>query len=178
MLISEDHLNLFETKSVHLLSEQVRYLGSFLNKNEDHITVFLSHKHDEKEILKKVIELLKNNGANIYIDWQDDKMPDSTNGETANLIKNQIRTNQKFIFVASNGAINSKWCNWELGYADSLKYDKNIALMPITKNDGSWTGNEYLQIYPVIKSEYRHLKGFYYVEFNGEKIDLKKWLNL
>ena len=32
------------------------------------ITVFLSHKHDDGEILKNVISLLKNLGINVYVD--------------------------------------------------------------------------------------------------------------
>lgn len=34
--------------------------------------------------------------------------------------------------MATNGAVESKWCNWELGYGDAQKFDTdNIALFPI-----------------------------------------------
>lgn len=58
----------------------------------------------------------------------------------------------KFILVATNGAIDSKWCNWELGYGDAQKFDLGkIALFPIAQNDNNWKGSEYMQIYPTIQ---------------------------
>lgn len=48
--------------------------------------------------------------------------------------------------------------------------------MPISENDGTWSRNEYLQIYPAIKTDYQFSKGCYYVEFNNERTELKKWL--
>ena len=49
--------------------------------------------------------------------------------------------------------------------------------MPITENeDNSFSGSEYLQIYPVITSEYFYTTGTYYVEFAGQKTKLEDWL--
>lgn len=53
----------------------------------------------------------------------------------------------------TNGAIESKWCNWELGYGDAQKYKKHIALFPMKpKNtlDSAYIGSEYMSIYPYI----------------------------
>ena len=116
-------------------------------------------------------------GVSVYVDWQDYEMPKNTNGTTATKIKEKIRQNDKFILLATESAINSKWCNWELGYGDAHKYFKNIAILPITNNeDNSFSGTEYLQIYPVITSEYFYITGKYYVEFAGEKIKIEDWL--
>lgn len=140
-------------------------------------SVFLSHKHDEKEIIKQAIVLLNKLGVDVYVDWLDSGMPKNTNGSTAKRIKEKIRQNDKFILLATESAINSKWCNWELGYGDAQKYSRNIAIMPITdKEDNSFSGSEYLQIYPVITSEYFYTTGTYYVEFEGKKIKLEDWL--
>lgn len=79
----------------------------------------------------------------------------------------------KFILVASDAAIESKWCNWELGYGDSLKFNSGkIALFPIAKVANNWKGEEYMSIYPTIQyfdgterySDTRELipKGYYY----------------
>ena len=140
-------------------------------------SVFLSHKHDEKEIIKQSIVLLNKLGVDVYVDWLDSGMPKNTNGSTAKRIKEKIRQNDKFILLATQSAIDSKWCNWELGYGDAQKYSRNIAIMPITdKEDNSFSGSEYLQIYPVITSEYFYTTGTYYVEFEGKKIKLEDWL--
>ncbi len=140
-------------------------------------SVFLSHKHDEKEIIKQAITLLNKLGVSVYVDWLDSGMPKYTDGSTAKRIKDKIRQNDKFILLATESAINSKWCNWELGYGDAYKYSKDIAIMPITENeDNSFSGSEYLQIYPVITSEYFYTTGTYYVEFAGQKTKLEDWL--
>lgn len=141
------------------------------------VTVFLSHKHDEMKVLEDVIGLLKGLGVNVYVDWLDEGMPKTTSGVTATKIKQKIRSCKKFILLATEGAIASKWCNWELGYGDAHKYSDHIAIMPIIDTrGGTFSGNEYLQIYPIIKSEYQYTSGGYYVEFGSSKTKLEDWL--
>lgn len=177
------------TRSVKLsLNES---LQSFKNESKSKkVTIFLSHKHDEHEELEATINLLKSFGVEVYVDWQDEGMPSKTCGITATRIKEKIKENQKFVFLATEGAINSKWCNWELGFGDSHKYSKNIALLPIRNNGHSYTGSEYMQIYSSI--EYldgttqtvagMYIKAGYYVmepaNENGNRswITLKMWL--
>lgn len=141
------------------------------------VSIFLSHKHNETEIIKEAITLFKKLGISVYVDWLDSEMPKKTNGYTATRIKEKIRECDKFILLATEEAIKSKWCNWELGYGDAKKYFKNIAVMPITDNvNGNFSGSEYLAIYPIITSQYSYMTGSYYVEFNGKKVKLEDWL--
>ncbi len=117
-------------------------------------TVFISHKHDDLDDLKGIIHLFQAQyGVKVYIDSQDPTMPKTTNAKTAENIKERIKMCDKFILLATNGAIESKWCNWELGYGDSLKFMRNIAILPIKpKNavDSFYKGAEYMDIYPYI----------------------------
>jgi hypothetical protein len=142
------------------------------------VTVFLSHKHDERELLDGAISLLKSQGVDIYVDWMDEDMPKHTSGETAKRIKEKIKENKKFILLASEGAINSKWCNWELGLGDADKYRNHIALLPMQKDGVVYSGAEYLQIYPFIEYEsgnnlyndgHRISAGFYVTYYNEQK---------
>ncbi|MGB4774431.1 MAG: TIR domain-containing protein [Daejeonella sp.] len=152
--------------------------AKFRNARTFEVTVFLSHKHDEVKELEDAIALLKSLGVSVYVDWLDDEMPKTTSGITATKIKKKIKENRKFIFLATEKAIASKWCNWELGYGDSIKYIDHIALLVVKDDYGSWTGSEYLQIYPVIGKKYTWFDGYYEVQFpDGKKIDLDKWLN-
>lgn len=114
-------------------------------------SVFLSHKHDELKELDGAISFLKKQGVSVYIDWLDDGMPKLTSGVTAQRIKNKIKENSKFILLATEAAINSKWCNWELGYGDYCKYINNIAILPVKDDYSNFSGSEYLQIYPRIE---------------------------
>ena len=155
------------------------------------VTIFLSHKHDEIEELDSAISLLKSFGVSVYVDWQDEGMPKKTSGITAKRIKEKIKENQKFVFLGTEGAIASKWCNWELGFGDSIKYIKNIALLPIKNEVNSfYSGSEYMQIYPSIEYLDGRRKnnagdyiprGYYVLEptdLNGNQsfITLKEWL--
>ena len=176
-LITKAHLQLqrrdsLNFRSVLLENQSNRLLGNNRNK----VTVFLSHKHDETDILNDVIALLKSLGVDVYIDWMDSSMPKTTSGVTASKLKEKIASCRKFIFLGTEGAIASKWCNWELGIGDAKKYPASIALMPIANNTGNSTGSEYLQIYPVIKTEYYTTKGHYFVEWENTKMALSEWL--
>lgn len=153
--------------------------------------VFISHKHDELEDLKDVIGFLeKNYNVKCYIDSEDGAMPIFTSAETAIKIKDRIQQCDKFILLATNGAINSKWCNWELGYGDAHKFKDNIAIFPFSDKEIEFKGKEYLEIYPYIVrrklgdvySDNSPVTPGYYVRSYTEKdgwiiTELGKWLN-
>ena len=155
-------------------SKQDRILKAFSNK----VTVFLSHYHGDTDILENVICELHNLGVNVYVDWNDIKMPKETNFYTAIRIKEKIKECRKFILLATESAIESKWCNWELGYGDAIRYDKkDIAIMPIKDSlCADYKGSEYMGMYPVITNEYMATLGKYYVEFRDTKMLLSEWL--
>ncbi len=174
--------NLLAKYRIENLNESTLFFSAVENKRKrlkqfGEVSVFLSHKHDETQIIRDTIILLNKLGVEVYVDWQDEGMPKTTSGVTAKRIKNKIKQCDKFILLATEAAIASKWCNWELGFGDAYKYDKNIAIMPITdKEEGAFSGSEYLQIYPIITSEYYYNMGHYFVEFNNTKIRLEDWL--
>lgn len=117
-------------------------------------TVFISHKHDELDDLQGLIGFLEQNyNVKAYIDSQDPSLPRVTSAITAQTIKQRIEKCDRFILLATNGAIESKWCNWELGFGDAKKYKKNIALFlmkPANSSEYLYKGREYMEIYPYI----------------------------
>lgn len=155
-------------------------------------TVFISHKHDDLEDLKGVLGFLQRiYDVKVYIDSQDPTMPKVTSAETALNIRKRIKQCDKFILLATNGAIESKWCNWELGYGDAQKYKDHIALFPIKPKgtyDSAYKGSEYMSIYPYVSycdGTERYTNGNliprgYYVytqeEYSNRIIPLGDWL--
>ena len=120
----------------------------------------------------------ENLGISIYVDWADETMPEKTNGITAQKIKRQIYKNDKFVLLATNSAITSKWCNWEVGIGDSYKLSsRKIALLPLAENSGTWNGSEYLQIYPRIEKSPLYNDKYYIYYPDGTSEDLSIWLN-
>ncbi|RLD44159.1 MAG: hypothetical protein DRJ07_16145 [Bacteroidetes bacterium] len=174
------------TKTYLTLNESLR---SFKNESPTFKTkIFLSHKHDEKEYLEGAVSLLKTYGVEVYVDWLDEGMPKTTSGQTAVRIKQKIKENHKFILLATEGAIKSKWCNWELGLGDAAKYIDHIALFPIKKDYADFSESEYLEIYPYIFNidSYQYFKGNFrshgtYVVYpsvngNDKVIPIAEWL--
>ncbi len=116
-------------------------------------TIFLSHSHTDKEWVEKIVVFFRKLGIRVYVDWMDSAMPPVTSSETAIRIREKIKSNKKFILLATDTAIASKWCNWELGFGDAHKYINNIAIFPLSESSGVWTGTEYFRIYPYISKK-------------------------
>ena len=91
------------------------------------ITVFISHKHDELNDLAALIDFLETRyNVESHIASEDAKMPQTPNEETAKQIKYTIKSCNKFLLLATDKAIQSKWRNWELGFGDAQKFEKII----------------------------------------------------
>jgi len=130
-----------------------RYFSS-LNEYTERPTAFISHKHSDLEkphLLSFLAYLKKVYNVDPYIDSFDKTLPRETSGETAIRIKEKIDNCNKFILFATNDAIDSKWCNWELGIGDIQKMKSDcLVIIPIEKISGEFTGSEYLEIYPYV----------------------------
>lgn len=187
--ISETQLSNYRRRTKMFSADNIVNLNESFCRDKSRPMVFLSHKHDEQDILQDVVAFLKDEGVDVYVDWMDSSMPAYTNAETAHSLKQRIKIADKFILVATPNAINSKWCNWELGLGDAAKYKEHIALLPINKTYETFKGAEYLAIYPYIDYEDGNRKDTngsyiqegYYVKYrlgnrNGRLIPLKRWL--
>ncbi len=110
---------------------------------------FLSHSSKDAEYLPGVIKLLKNHGASVYCDLEDERMPGEPNPETAKLIKGQIKSSSRLVLFVTTNSKDSKWVPWELGIGDSILSADNVALLPASQSsyDQSWAKQEYLGLY-------------------------------
>lgn len=110
---------------------------------------FLSHSSKDAEYLPGVIKLLKNHGASVYCDLDDERMPGEPNPETAELIKAQIKGSSRLVLFVTTNSKDSKWVPWELGIGDVSLSADNVALLPVSQSsyDQSWAKQEYLGLY-------------------------------
>lgn len=120
-------------------------LGEALGSNTQ--TAFLCHSHKDQELAKGLQVILKEQGWDLYIDWQDNEMPTTPDKETAKRIKSKIEITDWFLFLATANSTGSRWCPWEMGFADAKKNYEKIVIIPTEDDDGKWYGNEYLQLY-------------------------------
>lgn len=159
---------------------KIDYIQSGKDKKHSK-TIFLSHSHKDKTIVDKISLLFSSLNSNLYVDWLDTTLPEQTNRDTASAIQSKIRGTKHFLFLATYHALRSKWCNWELGIADSLLSERKLAILPIKSRSGNWTGNEYLHLYPEMKIDGENLDNLtigqiYIHQLDGEKISLEDWL--
>ena len=191
---------IFERGYFHTYSIEERYFSAVESRTnvllENRVTstktkVFLSHKHDDLADLKDLIGFFeKQYNVDTYIDSMDKSMPSKPCCETAARIKGVITSCDKFILLATDKAVESTWCNWELGYGDAKKFRKHIAILPMKEKDTHvYKGHEYMSIYPTIAyydssdiySDGTSIKaGFYYCytgnDGNKYIIPLGDWL--
>lgn len=148
MIISQSQLRQsFSDTFVSLSAERIKASQFSRDSDKDKITVFLSHKHDEVKVLEQTIRLLKNCNVDIYVDWMDEGMPKKTCIKTAERLKEKIKNCDRFILIGTEGAINSKWCNWELGQGDIHKFDNDhLSILPIKSDYEDYSGNEYIEL--------------------------------
>lgn len=109
-------------------------------------TAFLCHSHRDDKLAEGLQALLAEQGVELYIDWKDASMPPEPNRETASRIQYRIKTCDWFLFLATANSMTSRWCPWELGYADGQKPHERIAIVQ-TSDSTTTHGNEYMQLY-------------------------------
>jgi hypothetical protein len=110
-------------------------------------TAFLCHSHRDADLVQGLANLLGEEGLNVYIDWADISMPEQPTRETAKRIQSKILESAFFLFLATSNSMSSRWCPWEIGYADGKKPINTILILPTSDRSGNWHGNEYLQLY-------------------------------
>ena len=109
-------------------------------------TAFLCHSHQDKDLALGLVRLLNDAGWRIYVDWQDATMPVTPDRQTALRIQQKIVDLEYFLFLATPLSMTSRWCPWEIGYADGKKPLDRILIVP-TEQDGRTHGSEYLELY-------------------------------
>jgi len=107
-------------------------------------TAFLCHSHQDVELVKGLIVWFQEEEIDLYIDWMDATLPDTPSAETAKRLKEKIEFCNWFFFLATGNSVVSRWCPWEIGYADSSK--KSVVIIPTYDSIGKY-GNEYLELY-------------------------------
>ena len=109
-------------------------------------TAFLSHSHKDEHLALALQGFLFDHGVNLYIDWQDASMPEKPNAETADKIRKRIRQCNYFFYLATANSKTSRWCPWEIGFADGVKRNNEICVIPTTDGKENY-GMEYMDLY-------------------------------
>jgi hypothetical protein len=132
--------------------DESQYTASYIKKK----TAFLCHSHKDETLVKGLIVIFREANIHLYVDWMDQSMPEKPNKVTAENIKSRIKNSDLFIFLATANSKASRWCPWEIGFADGV--NKNVYIVPTSDGYNTY-GNEYLELYSKIDSGTFHISG-------------------
>lgn len=137
-------------RSYGMVSEHVAKASRAEVRTATTPSVFLSHSHKDDALVRGAVMFLAGQGVTVYVDWLDNDMPEKTSPETALRIQNAIIVNTKFVLLATERSVLSRWVPWELGFADGKGKQRHMAIFPI-KPDFGVIGSEYLGLYARIE---------------------------
>lgn len=167
----------FETYD-QLLTESIKEQDSLRQYD-----VFLSHAVKDAKIVLGVKNWLEENGMKVYVDWIDDRHLDRSKvtSKTANTLRVRMRQSKSLLYIATDNSSQSKWMPWELGYFDGYSSGKVAILAILDHQYESFSGQEYLGIYPLVQSFGSYSDSFYglkkgFVHINGKNVFLESFI--
>jgi hypothetical protein len=145
----------FSLESARVLNEHmegVRYRNSY--------DIFLSHAHEDADIMLGIVEILKGMNYSVYVDWLEDRQLDRTKVTPAHadLLRKRMQQSKFLLYVTTSNSPSSKWMPWELGYFDGRKPDKVGVLPVLDYSHSSFIGQEFIGLYPTV--EYSELSNY------------------
>jgi len=109
-------------------------------------TAFLCHSSKDNVLAKGLVSMLQEADWDVYVDYEDAALPEKPDRTTADRIQDKIKSTDFFLFLATENSVVSRWCPWEIGFADGAKPRTSIWIVS-TEENGHVYGNEYLDLY-------------------------------
>lgn len=181
MILTEDFLK-NEVNEYNCVKNFSLFLEDKKFNNKESYDLFISHSFMDKQLVGVLYKKFEEAGYKVYIDWKEAKLQDRENvsSETAKILRERMNQCSGLSYIATGNNVNSKWCPWELGYADGKK--NRAAILPILNSrNNEYKGLEYLGIYPYIDYEKNKKSGKYEFWVNDSKdrnkyTVLREWL--
>ncbi|XUW93524.1 toll/interleukin-1 receptor domain-containing protein (plasmid) [Burkholderia sp. M6-3] len=129
--------------------ECLNRIRSQLRKRYD---VFLSQTMRDAEIVLGVYDYLEQQGYTVFCDWIDAPESDRAAVTSANAaaVREAMRASDTMLFIDTNGAAQSRWMCWELGWFDAAK--GHVAILPVVSEATDYYhGREFLGLYPYVR---------------------------
>lgn len=144
--------------------------------------IFLSHSIRDADLILGMKGTLEDLGYTVYVDWIEDPNLDRSKVTPATADKLRVRMNssKSLFYVTTANADASLWMPWECGFFDGKR--EKVAIVPIQKssNNNSYSGQEYLGLYPyVVKDMSKGGKEMLYIQNGNSKyIDYDSWVKI
>jgi hypothetical protein len=117
--------------------------------------VFISHSSKDKDIVKKIRQLLEDRySLSAYIDWDEDS--GMQRDEVASKVKEAMKISESLIFVKTSNSDTSQWAAWETGHYEAIKSADKIGVLLIEDDEftvEAWKHREFLKDYCILEQE-------------------------
>jgi hypothetical protein len=114
--------------------------------------IFLSQAIWDAEIVLGVYDLLTSAGYSVFCDWIEAPDTDRSQVTPANaaLIRAAMGVSDTLLFLDTEGAVQSLWMCWELGWFDGGRGP--VAVLPVLgEGERYYRGREFLGLYPYVE---------------------------
>lgn len=185
MIISDAFLSKEYSRRFGLYGSEQRITEALNFSTRDRFDLFISHSYLNRNQVATLVELFKEAGYSVYVDWINDNNSLNRNyvtTDTALKIRKRVTQCNGMAYVATSEASNSKWCPWELGLGDGLLNHK-VCILPILRIETNhFKGQEYLGLYNYIEYDKRESdgKGDFWIHDQQDSqkyIHLREWLS-
>lgn len=119
-------------------------------------SVFLVHSRENAEEIAEaqgVIRWLESLGASV-VTFDTDILNQNLDMRNPAALRNHLAACDKFMFLATNKAVESIWCNWQLGMADAKFFPNHMAIIPVKDKGQSgfhYRGGNHLNMFPLVQ---------------------------
>ena len=114
--------------------------------------IFLSQTIRDVEIVLGVYDLLTSAGYKVFCDWVEAPEADRSQVTPANaaFVRATMGVSDTLLFLDTEGAAQSLWMCWELGWFDAAK--GTVGVLPIlAEGEHYYRGREFLGLYPYVE---------------------------
>lgn len=114
--------------------------------------IFLSQTIRDAEIVLGVYDLLTSAGYSVFCDWIEGPETDRSQVTPANaaFIRATMSVSDTLLFLDTEGAVQSLWMCWELGWFDGRRGP--VAVLPVLQEgERYYRGREFLGLYPYVE---------------------------
>lgn len=143
-----DFITMGELRSISSKLDRSRILTA-ASRSTAGKSVFLSHSAKDNDLLPAVVHILENHGASVYVDTNDNRLPERPSEQTGQILRETIDACRKLVVFVTTNSNNSRWIPWELGIGDGKKSAWHVCFFPSADKayEQDWAGVEYLGLY-------------------------------
>lgn len=127
-------------------------ISEIARKKAARYDIFLSQTIRDAEIVLGVYDLLTKMGYTVFCDWitAPEAHREEVTPANAAFIRAVMGVSDSLLFLDTEGAVQSKWMCWELGWFDGEK--GRVAVLPVVQEDKKfYRGREFLGLYPYME---------------------------